>query len=192
MQKRDAMSRILTYLKMHNINYAIDIKESVPRYTIVFHGYENCPDKAIELCVLFGKNEAEVRAYYTQTGSKWCRENKEKYPELLRLLNYINARVWMNLCDGMAGSLYESNHLYTSRFYVTEDEEFDITMTTIVSYDILELAPIETCDYITAYCPELLDKLSPSIFLLLLGKYDFRDSKRYIETVVLKQGGENT
>ena len=43
------------------------------------------------------------------------------------------------------------------------------TNNTIVNYDFWEVAPIETLDYMTWYCPELLDKLSYPIFSVLKG-----------------------
>ncbi len=35
---------------------------------------------------------------------------------------------------------------------MTEDGCFDITLTTIICNDFYEVAPLETEDYITAYC----------------------------------------
>lgn len=82
--------------------------------------------------------------------------------------------------DGTGGSLYAPNTLYTPRIFITENDCFNITLTTIINYNFYKLAPLETEDYITAYCPELLDKLSPPIFSLLLGEFDLEQAMYYV------------
>lgn len=101
---------------------------------------------------------------------------------IMRLLNYINATLWMTYSDGANGLLYDSSILYTPRIFITEDN-FDITITTIINYDFYEIAPLETEDYITAYCPELLDKLSPAIFSLLTEKITLEQAMQYIDQI---------
>ncbi len=64
---------------------------------------------------------------------------------------------------------------------MTEDECFDITITTFINYDFYEVAPLETEDYITAYCPDLLDKLSLAIFPLLSGKITLQQAMQCID-----------
>ena len=66
------------------------------------------------------------------------------------------------------GDVYKRQIPYTPRIYLTEDDCYDITITTIINYDFYEVAPVETVDYLTAYCPELLDKLTPAIYLSLI------------------------
>lgn len=88
----------------------------------------------------------------------------------MRFLNFCNARIWPCTDDGMSGKLYNPNYLQTPRFYITEDDSYDITMTNMIPYDFYEVAPLETEDFLTAACPDLLNKLSVSIFFLLLGR----------------------
>ena len=76
----------------------------------------------------------------------------------------------MSSSDGANGLLYNPSILYTPRIFMSEDECYDITITTVINYDFYEVAPLETENYITAYCPDLLDKLCLAIFPLLLGK----------------------
>lgn len=78
------------------------------------------------------------------------------------------------------GALYVPSTLYTPRIFIKENDCFDITLTTIINYDFYKLAPLETEDYITAYCPDLLNKLSPVIFSLLLGKINLQQAMHYI------------
>lgn len=102
--------------------------------------------------------------------------------EFFRLLNYINARVFLGCYSELSGT----SLLYTPRIYMTEDDCFDITMTTLIPYDFWEVAPAETMDYITAYCPELLDKLAPVIFGVLLGEISISNAIKYLEDEVIK------
>lgn len=85
------------------------------------------------------------------------------------LLNFINAGSFhpaaaADICCTARTSLY------TPRIYLTADGCFDITITTIIPYDFFGLAPLETLDYITICCPELLDRLALPIYCVLLGK----------------------
>ncbi|MST88845.1 hypothetical protein FYJ79_04525 [Sharpea azabuensis] len=56
---------------------------------------------------------------------------------------------------------------------MTEYDCFDITLTIVICYDLYEVAPLETEDSVTAYCPELLADLSPAIFGLFFYLIDF-------------------
>lgn len=85
----------------------------------------------------------------------------------------------------MNGALYHSNYLYTPRFYITEDGSYDITMTSIIPLDLYEMAPLETEDYFTVACPELLNKLSAPVFFVLLGKTSAEQAILMIETEIL-------
>ena len=51
----------------------------------------------------------------------------------------------------------------------------------------MRLAPFETADYITIYCPELLELLSPVIFGVLLGFMATKEAVEFIKTNVLKE-----
>ena len=75
--------------------------------------------------------------------------------------------------------------LYTPRIYLTEDGGYDITLTSVIPYDFYELAPLETEDYITACCPELLNGLSPAIFGVLLGNLDVEQAIQYVRKNIL-------
>ena len=86
-------------------------------------------------------------------------------------------------CNG----LYGTNMLYTPRVYLTEDQCYDVTITTIINYDFWEVAPIETCDYMTAYCPELLDKLAYPIFGVLKGELSVDNAIEYIKANILME-----
>lgn len=71
--------------------------------------------------------------------------------------------------------------LYTPRICMTEDDCCDIVITTIIPYDFREVAPLETADYLTAYCPELLDGLTCDIFGVLIGKTTAGEAIRSVE-----------
>ena len=184
MTNLQAKAKMKKYLKAHFIKYHEDIDNSVSRYSILFEGYDSCPDRVLEACVWFYPDFMECRVYYDCNAAKWCRESKHR-DELMRLLNYCNAKVWICADDGMNGALYHSNYLYTPRFYITEDGSYDITMTSIIPLDLYEMAPLETEDYFTAACPELLNKLSAPVFFVLLGKTSAEQAILMIETEIL-------
>lgn len=174
------------YLKQHFIEFYEDVCEGTDRYTMIYKGYDNCPDKILESCIWFYKDSMEVRVYYSQNAAQLCKESKF-IQDFLRLLNFINARVWSQSTDGIGGSLYKPCHLHTPRIYMTEDNYYDITLTTVINYDFYEVVPLETENYITACCPELLNKLSPAIFFLLKGEIDINQAILLIEKNILEE-----
>lgn len=180
MTKYQVFERIRQYLKSHFINFETDFYDGTTRITMMFKNCDNCPDKTLESCVYFYQDCMEIKTYFNQNAANWCKQHQENIPAVIRLLNYINATVWMYSTDGADGALYAPNTLYTPRIYMTEDDCFDITLTTVICYDFYEVAPLETEDYITAYCPDLLNKLSTAIFFLLLGKINLQQAVHYI------------
>lgn len=179
-----AKGKMKQYLKEHFIKFREDIENGVSRYTILFEGYEACPDRVLEASIRFYPDVMECRVYYDCNAAGWCRESRHR-DELMRLLNYCNARIWPCTYDCMGGVLYGMNCFYTPRFYVTEDGSFDITMTTMIPLELYELAPLETEDYITATCPELLNELSIPIFFVLLGKFSAEQAIAMIKKSVV-------
>ena len=179
--KTDAVKRFTTYLKSHNIRHVKDFENGTVRYTMEYMA-ENAPEKYVESSVWFYKDVAEVRGYYNQAGADICKASEHRN-SLLELLNFINARVFLNCSDW--NGLYESHMLYTPRMYLTVDGFYDITITTIINYDFWEIAPIETADYMTAHCPELLDKLAIPIFNVLKGQMSSDEAIAFIKEKIL-------
>ena len=162
-------SKITSYLKQHNLYFEADLMEGIPRITMVFKNCDRCPDYITEGCIWFYEDFMEVRVYYSKLGAEICQKSKYLF-ELYRLLNYINARLWVSVSDGLEGALYQSQYLISPRFYVTEDEMQDITATMLIPYTHFELDILEMEDFITAALPGLLDDLSIPVFLLLEGR----------------------
>lgn len=186
MIQQKTKSHMLSYLKSHFIHCHQDFSDGIERITMVYSGYGNCPDNTLESCIYFFTNYMECRVYYNENASSFCRDSNH-HSELMRLLNYINATVWPCGLDSIGGTLYKTSHLYAPRIYMTEDDCYDITMTFIVPYDFYEVAPLETADFLTACIPELLDNLSPAIFLLLLGKINLDTAINFVKRDVLKE-----
>lgn len=185
MKKQEAIKKITGYLKSHNIRYISAIDNVGMQITMVYT-VENAPDKCVESCIWFYGDVMEARVYYSAFGAEICR--KSAYiDELLRVINFINARVFLNCADGSGDALYEPHMLYTPRMYLTADDCCDITITAIINYDFYEMAPVETADYLTAYCPELLDKLSPAIYSVLLGQLTVDKAIAYITKEIINK-----
>lgn len=183
MTRKEAIKSFTDYMKRHNISCVTDLDNGVQRFTMHYRA-ENAPNYCVESCIWFYQDIAEVRCYYTAMGALFCKTSEYK-EGLLRLLNFINARVFLDCCDSYG--LYEPHMLYNPRMYVTEDGCFDITITTIINYDFWETAPVETADYLTAYCPELLDRLAPAVFGVLLGNFTVDEAVIYIRKNILEE-----
>ena len=158
----------------------MDFSDGVCRYTMCFYE-KNSSDKIIESCVWFYSDAMELRTYYSQNVSYLCRENIDNIPELMKLINYINACVWMDLTDGTNDRKYNSCCLFTPRLYITEDGFYDITLTTMIPYVFYEVMPVQTENFITGYCPELLDWLNPAVLGIITGQMNLEEAKEYIE-----------
>ena len=173
------------YLKSHFIKHCEDTFENTKRLTMPYTGYANCPGMALESCIYFHFDCMECRVYFSELASDICK-NSTHQADLHRLLNYINATVWPRVSDGFEGE-YRTPYLHTPRIYITEDGYYDITATSMISYDFYEISPIITADYITACIPELMDKLSPAIFGVLGGKITTEDAIAYVNSAVLNE-----
>ena len=172
------------YLRSHFIPFTEDQEDGTPRITMLYKGYDTCPNGILESCIYFFDNDMEARVYYSAAGASICK-NSEHIEDLMRLFNFCHARIFPRNADGMGGALYEPEHLYNAAIYLTEDGCYDITLTTLINYDFFEVAPLETEDYITAVCPELMNKLSIPIFDLLTGKIGIDEAKGYIKKHIL-------
>ena len=173
-----------SYLRNCAVPYKKDIDHGVTRFTFVFM-CENAPGGFTEGCIWFFDKVAETRVYYNQMGADICKRSEGRQ-DLLRLLNFINARVFMELNDG-GNRWYDPQILYTPRIYLTEDDGYDISITTMLNYRFWRTAESETDDYITAYQPELLDKLAPFIFGVLKGELTAEDAISGIEHDILNE-----
>lgn len=186
MNKLQAKSKIKSYLKRNFILFYEDFFDGTEQITMVYKGFKNSPDNIIESCIYFFSDCMECRVYYNATGAKFCKESNRQL-ELMRLLNFINARVWPQGTDFNDSTLYRPSHLYTPRIYMTEDGCNDITMTTVVPYEFYEIATLETEDFFTACLPELMDSLSPAVFLLLLDKINVEQAIDIVKIKVLNE-----
>ena len=190
MAQAKAKAKIKEYLKQHFIEYKEDIYNGTERIIMVFRGCNNCPNKILEGCIYFCANFLECRVYYSQASAELCSKS-DHIGEFMRLLNYISASVWPRVNENFSGEIYSPASLYTPRIYMTEDGFHDITLTAQIAYEIFELAPLETLDFITASCPELMDALSTPIFMLLLGNLPLDDAIEYIKTNILNMNTED-
>ena len=187
-QTLKVMSEISMYLISHNIYFEECREEDTPHITMAFN-CDRCPGHFTEGSIYFYEDCMEARVYYAEIGSKWCKESKN-LSELYRLMNYLNAKIWPRVKDGMNGTLYRSEHLITPRFCVTEDGCQDITTIMAIPYSHFELDVLEIEDFITAALPDLLDSLSAPIFLLLLDEINIEEAISLVNTEILGKGGK--
>ena len=160
------MSEFVKYLKSHNIYCEEYPKDDIPHVTMAFKNCDSCPGHITEGSTYFYEDCMEARVYYSEIGTKWCKESK-------------------NLSE-----LYRLEHLITHRFCVTEDGCHDITTIMAFPYSYFELDSLRIEDFITAALPDLLDSLSAPIFLLLLGEINIEKAIRLVDTEILGEGGK--
>lgn len=163
MTKADARKRIIDHLKTYNIHYhllndsgkpLIDVQDLT--IYIRFH-VEEAPDHLAECSIWLYEDALEVRGYYSENAASWVSKYKHHIPDVLRVINYMNTRVFLG------------NLLFTPRLYLTVDEKPEFAITTIIPYGFFETAKLETLEYVTCYYPEFLGKASFPLFLTLLG-----------------------
>lgn len=180
---------ILSYLKERNINYKQDSYEGTPCITMSFDGYPNSPSKRIETCIYFYSEASaiEARVYYALPGPNIVEERAEQLPELFRLLNFINASLFVQNEDGVGSGLYRPSYLLQPRFFLTEDGCNDITATLVMDEDMFWTAPLEVMDFITSGLPSLMNQLSPYIYGVLIGDLHSDMAINHIKHFVLEE-----
>lgn len=183
MNKIDATKSFEGYLKSHFISYfKEETDNNAVRLTMCYKGYDICPGNALESCIYFYEDCFEAKVYYSALGSSICKNSKFQ-DELYRFLNYLNYSIWPRAVS----DLYEPCHLYTPRFIKTEDGNYDITASFVASYDIYNLAQLETEDFITKALPELLNKISPALFLVIAGEITVENAIAVVKKEVLHE-----
>lgn len=187
MNRTKAPKKVKRYLKEHNIGFQEYVSDGKRSLALALTGYSRCPDTTLECSFYFYKSCLEARVYYTENAAKWIAERPERLPDMYRLLNFLSASLWLSYHDGIGGALYSAHHLISPRIYITEDGYHDLTCTMLVDYSILDMAPLEVCDTITASIPALLDKLSTPLFFVLLEKMKVDDAIAYIKKEILKE-----
>ncbi len=138
MNRIEAFRYFEEYLKRNNIAYKKSIDLGVPQITMKFD-VENVPGGFVGSYTWWFNDVAEVRTYYNASGMEICKVSNHR-DELLSILNYINARVFLSC--GVSNGLYKPAILYTPRMYMTDDGFYDIVITTVVNYDFRTAARI--------------------------------------------------
>lgn len=179
MTREEAKARLAKYLKSNFIKFSEVTEDGIVSYRMTYEGYKSCPEGKIESCILFLPDNMEVRIYYSILGAEICKES-EHIPELMRLLNYISATVWPMSLDRKGGTLYKPQMLYLPRIYMTEDELPVVNLAFPVNYAFYEAVPLETEDFITACCPDLMNLLAFAIFGVLLGDATLEQAMAYV------------
>ena len=183
MTGNDAIKKLDAYLKNYNIYHQKDFDQGCRRFTMVYDSPAS-PGGFVESCIwFFPRDHAEVGVYYNEEGAEICKASENR-DDLMWLINYINGYVFLKCQD--PNGMYGPSTLYTPRLFMSCDGGYDIVIKTMINYDFWELANIETLDYMTAYCPELLDRLAPAIFGVLRGDQTINEAYTYIDENVLE------
>lgn len=181
MTRTQAKNRFIAYLRDNNISYTESICNGDYCLTMLFTGYDNCPDNVLEGCIYFYEDCLEARVYFDENAAGWIKKRADSLTGIYRLLNFINARLW----PSHQSDLYK-NQLFMPRIYITEDGCYDLTATIFIDYDVFEMAPLETEDFITAALPGLIDDLSLPMFSVILEERTPDQAITYIEENILQ------
>lgn len=172
MTKYEIKGYINTYLKQYNINNRLIndhkrpmLSEDLDTFVITYK--LDAPGGLVESDIHLYTDRLQVRAYYIEAVSDLCKESNCS-EELLKVINFINANVFFD-------------SLYTPKLYLSTDGYYDIVITTVIPYDFFELAPIETMEFITCYCPEYLEKFAMPIYAVVSQKASAVKAIEWIE-----------
>jgi hypothetical protein len=143
---------------------------------------QDAPNKIVESTIWFHGDYLESRVYYDELGARIVKENPDNIFGLLRVLNFINERVFLSCGDPYG--LYHPHLLFTPRIYLEEDSG-TVAIVTTINYDFYEVAPVEAVDYITAFCPELLNMLVAPVLFTAAGKLTADKAIEFIEERIL-------
>lgn len=180
-------SAIKTFLHTYGIPFREYLSElGVPAISMRLEGFPDCPEQALEACVFCFRSVVEARCYFTETGSLIC-QGSTFIPELYRFLNYLNAHIWMNLSDGSGGQAYPSSYLTTCRFYMTEDDGKDICCAIMVPIEHWLAAELQYGDFFTRFMPEIMHKLAPAFFGILMGGVTATEAISYVRKELLHE-----
>ncbi len=181
MNKEQAKTKLRFYLRGRPYRYYADKVNGVDRFTMTYKGYENSPDNSMEGSFYFYSECMEIHIYYSDSGSKLCRESTHKN-SLMRLLNYINATLWSVGVNGHSNDMYKTTHCCSPRIYMAEDDTYDIVMTATIPYVFYEYTYFVE-DFFIVSITKLLDSLAPAIFQLLSGKKSLKEAKRMVDSI---------
>ena len=162
--RKRAGKEIFDYCMEHNINLKLITDDYTPCYYTSYFS-DDAPDNIIESNMDFTSNEIRLSVFYSYLGAEIAK-NSNYQDELLRILNYINSSMLHKCVENDKFKL--SRLLYLPRIAMKQDGY--IMISSIIPYDLYELAPEETMYYMTSFCPKLLDILAPYIFLSLYGE----------------------
>ena len=91
--KRQEAIRVLTgRLRSSRVRHSAGFDSGQMQITMGFNAVY-APDHRIESCIWFYEDTMEARCYYSSLGAELCRKSRH-IDALLRLLNFINARVF--------------------------------------------------------------------------------------------------
>lgn len=183
MTKKEIMKSVIGKFKQLNIPYQEMIDGGVAAFFTCLKA-PDAPNFRVEETIRFHDDCLEILVYYDTLAEEIIKDMKN-IGELLRLLNYINARVFLGCSDPYG--YYKASLLFTPRIYLDEDSK-NIVIVTVINYDFFSVAPVEAIDYILGYCPELLNEFSYLIFNIVLGKITAEEAIKYIKENIIKVG----
>lgn len=168
LNKSVAIKLVKKYLNDRHIQYASVNESKKPILVdsidcLVISCYaERVLGRWIEMSLRFREEHVYLMAYYSQIFS-----SPEKYNEISRMLNHINAHLHYNTI---------LNHNM-----VLDEETGDIYNGVLIRYEILENCFYDVMEYILHFQKQLLEDVGIPLVMLKTSKWDLITAKKYIE-----------
>ncbi|MGN0424959.1 MAG: hypothetical protein ACI4FY_06515 [Acetatifactor sp.] len=154
------------YLKSQKVVFTREENKATP-FILFKVPASNAPDEEIEGVVFFYEYVAEMKLYYV--GTKALCEKSNYHDELLRVLNFVNARIFP-ACNEAPQDQRDMQLYFVPRISLEEDDDNDIVAGTMFHYEIWNQFLWEVGDYATKHCVEFLDTLAEPIIKVLTGE----------------------
>lgn len=190
MYKEEAIELFTEYLDDFKVSYRwIPTPEDVnyEELSFVTNGMKNCPDEFNETTIDFGGCSISSRSYYNIMGEIIVSLNPERFPALLRLINFINQEIDHLITKSYTNGFEEEPQEAIFSPVMTVDDNFNIKYSLLVMNHTLEHFPVETIQMIVRLIPLYLDAMAPAIFGVITGKMSLKEAMKKVEQVN-KQG----
>lgn len=182
MYKEEAIELFTEYLNDFKVSYRW-IPTPTEELFFTTEGMEKSPGQFIETAIEFCDNYIVALSYYSIMGEKIVSLNPERFPALLRLINYINEEIDRLIAKSYTNGFEEEPQEAIFSPVMTVDDNLDIKYSLIVMNHTLEHFPIETIQTIVRLIPLYLDALAPAIFGVITGKMSLKEAMKKVEQV---------
>ncbi len=182
MDKEEIIEIFTQYLDDFKVSYRW-IPTPTEELFFTTEGMKNSPGQFVETAIEFCDTYIVSLSYYSIMAEKILSLNPERFPALLRLINYINEEIDRLIAKSYTNGFEEEPQEAIFSPVMTVDDNLDIKYTLIVMNHTLEHFPAETIQMIVRLIPLYLDALAPAIFGVATGEMTLKEAMKKVEQV---------